>query len=231
MIRRIQRPWNCIKVNEKMTRKRKLWIFTITVLTVPVLLFFLVEAYEDRFTELPVYGPVEVVDGKEVQHRIWDFAMIDQNGRKVTEQVIDGKVAVVNFFFTSCPTICPQMMRNMQDVQDLYRGDPDVEMLSFTVDPKRDTPARLKRYAEAYHVQSDQWHLLTGDKKKIYQLARNSFYLSASQGDGGDHDFIHSENLVLIDRDRRIRGYFDGTNEEAVGQLISSIAKLKRDKA
>lgn len=214
-----------------MSQSRKLWIFTIAVITLPILLFYAVEAWEVRYTTLPVLGPVTTVDGEEVQHRIHSFTMLDQDGYRVSEQIVDDKVAVVNFFFTSCPSICPKMMRNVQTIQDVYRNKPDVHILSFTVDPVRDTPTRLKTYADAYHIDKDHWHLLTGDKKEIYQLARNSFYLSASEGDGGQHDFIHSENLVLVDRQGRIRGYYDGTDKEAVDELISHIAKLKNDKS
>jgi protein SCO1/2 len=214
-----------------MSRSKKLWIFTATVLVLPVLLFFAVEAYEARYAKLPVYGPVTTVDGETVQHHITGFTMLDQDGYKVSENIIEDKVAVVNFFFTSCPSICPKMMRNVQTVQDMYRNKPELHIVSFTVDPKRDTPARLKKFADAYHVDKDNWHLLTGEKKEIYQLARNSFYLSASQGDGGDHDFIHSENLVLIDRQGRIRGYYDGTDADAVDELITHISKLKNDRS
>jgi len=209
---------------------RKLWIFLGSVAGITAVLYFALEYYDDYVSGLPVYGPTTEVDGAPVNHVLPDFDMLNQSGRKVSLNEIERNVAVVNFFFTSCPTICPKMMRNMQSVQELYLNDDNVSMLSFTVDPKRDTPAKLRTYAEKYHVDEDKWSLLTGDKKEIYNLARNGFYLTASQGDGGDYDFIHSENLVLIDRQNRIRGYYDGTDDAAVSKLINDIAKLKRDK-
>ena len=207
-----------------------LWKFLLVVVASSLVIYFGLEFYDDYAAKLPVYGPMTEVEGEVVEHVIPEFEMVNQNGRKVTASELDNKVAVVNFFFTSCPTICPQMMRNMQTVQELYLNDQNVALLSFSVDPKRDNPARLSTYADAYHIDARRWNLLTGEKKEIYGLARNGFYLTASQGDGGDHDFIHSENLVLIDMHKRIRGYYDGTDEVAVEQLINDITKLKRER-
>lgn len=209
---------------------RYLWKFLGIVTAATLLIYFGLEFYDDYAAKLPVYGPMTEVEGEIVEHIVPEFEMVNQNGRKVTSSELDEKVAVVNFFFTSCPTICPQMMRNMQNVQELYLDDERVTMMSFSVDPKRDDPARLNTYADAYHIDARRWNLLTGEKKEIYRLARNGFYLTASQGDGGDHDFIHSENLVLIDTQKRIRGYYDGTDDEAVEQLINDITKLKRER-
>jgi protein SCO1 len=209
---------------------RTLWIFLGSVAAITAVLYFALNIFDDYVSDLPVYGPATEVNGEYIEHTIPNFEMLNQSGRKVSLGEIEGHVAVVNFFFTSCPTICPKMMRNMQRVQELYLDDDNVSLLSFTVDPKRDTPSKLKAYAEKYHIVESKWSLLTGDKKEIYSLARNGFYLTASQGDGGDYDFIHSENLVLIDRQKRLRGYYEGTDTDAVDQLINDIAKLKRDK-
>lgn len=209
---------------------KALWRFLGIVAASTLIIYFGLELYDDYAAKLPVYGPTEEVEGAVIDHVVPSFEMVNQMGRKVNLSEIEGKVAVVNFFFTSCPTICPQMMRNMQTVQELYLNDDAVAMLSFTVDPKRDDPARLRTYADAYHIQDRRWNLLTGDKREIYNLARNGFYLTASQGDGGDYDFIHSENLVLVDPQGRIRGYYDGTDEAAVEQLINDITKLKRER-
>ncbi len=209
---------------------RRIWVFLASVALATTVIYFSLEIYDDRMAKLPVYGPEVEVNGETTEHVVPEFEFTNQYGRKVTEADMAGKVAVVNFFFTSCPTICPKMMRNMQTVQELYLNDENVILLSHTVDPKRDNPARLAKYADAYHIDADRWNLLTGDKKELYRQARNGYYMAASQGDGGDHDFIHSENLVLIDRQRRIRGYYDGTKEEHVEQLINDIAKLKREK-
>ena len=212
------------------TFSKHIWLFLGAVALVTGVLYFAMEAYDDYIAKLPVYGPEVEVKGEMLDHKIPEFELTNQLGRKVTLSEIEGKVAVVNFFFTSCPTICPKMMRSMQTVQELYLNDDQVVLLSYSVDPKRDTPTRLAKYGDAYHIDPDKWSLLTGSKKEIYRLARNGYYLAASQGDGGDHDFIHSENLVLIDRQKRIRGYYDGTEAESVDQLINDITKLKRER-
>lgn len=206
----------------------KLWLFVIVVLSVPTLAFFVLQSYEKQFAALPVYGPVSEENGVAQYHQTEDFILINQDGRKTGSVNAEGKISVVNFFFTSCPTICPRMMRGMQRVQELYLNDPDILFMSLTVDPKRDTPERLKVYAQAYNAHPQQWQFLTGDKKEIYRLARKSYFLIATDGDGGKHDFIHSENLVLVDQKGRIRGYYDGTDENAVDQLVRDIAKLKK---
>ena len=213
-----------------MNSSKGIWTFLLLVAIATGVVYFGIEIYEDKVAKLPIYGPEVELNGETVAHVVPEFEFTNQMGRKVTRTDMQGKVTVVNFFFTSCPTICPKMMRNMQTVQELYLNDDNVVLLSHTVDPKRDNQARLAKYADAYHIDSDRWSLLTGSKKDLYRQARNGYYMAASQGDGGDHDFIHSENLVLIDRQMRIRGYYDGTNEKDVDQLIKDISKLKREK-
>ena len=214
-----------------MKRSIKLWLFVGVVLTVPFVAFNIWSAYDQSYGALPYYGPSEVIDGSNIYHETEPFILINQDGRKTGSANAANKVSVINFFFTSCPTICPSMTRQLQRVQELYLHDPELVLMSISVDPEHDTPARLKAFAELFHADTEQWHFLTGDKKEIYRLARKSYYLVASDGDGGKGDFIHSENLVLVDREGHIRGYYDGTDSKAVDQLIRDITKLKTSKS
>ena len=183
--------------------------------------------YEQSFTELPILGPKdEKKTGEERYHHIPDFKLIDQFGDTVTNERFDGKVYIADFFFTHCPTICPVMTSNLRKIQKKY--DPgEVAIASYSVDPKRDSSKRLMEYAERYDVNHENWTFLTGDKKQIYLLARNGYFISATEGTGGPNDFIHSDLFTLVDRKGRIRGYYRGTKDDAIQQLMNDIDKLK----
>ena len=212
-----------------MKKIRNIWVYLFLVLAIPFGLHHALNYYESNKAALSILGPKTQDDsGKEIHHIIPDFKFVDQDSLDFYSQSMSGKIWVANYFFTSCPTICPAMMRNMQLIQEAYLNDPEVEILSFTVDPKRDIPSRFTKYAKNFHVISHKWHLLTGDKMDLYRLARKGFFLSATAGDGGPTDFIHSEHFVLIDGQGRIRFYYDGTDINHVKQLIKDIAKLKR---
>lgn len=208
----------------------RIWLFTLVVLAVPTVAYIAYSNWEGTYAELPIYGPVTEVDGQVSHHRIPDFEFVNQEGIKYALSDIEGKIAVVDFFFSYCPSICPKMTRNIQDVAEKYANEEDLQFISFSVDPERDTPARLAEFAEMYHADSEQWNFLTGDKRELYHLARKGFFLSATDGDGGPNDFIHSENIVLIDRQGQIRGYYNGTDELAIRDLIRDITKLKKEK-
>ena len=213
-----------------MSTTLRIWLFTMIVLVIPVIAYIGYSHWEGAYAELPIYGPVAEVDGEVIHHRIPEFEFVNQEGMKYALSDIEGKIAVVDFFFSYCPSICPKMTRNIQDVAELYLNDPDLQIVSFSVDPERDTPARLAEFADLYHADSEQWNFLTGDKRKLYHLARKGFFLSATDGDGGPNDFIHSENVVLIDRQGQIRGYYNGTDKAAMLDLIKDITKLKKEK-
>ena len=202
---------------------RKTWLFFAVVIAVTALIYFGLERYEATSSPLPVYGPEN--------HEIPEFGFRTQDDEYFNRNKMEGKIAVVNYFFTSCPSICPRMTRNLQAVHDLYRNDDDLIMMSLTVDPKRDTPERLAMFADNYNADSQTWKFLTGDKKDLYHLARKGFLVSATEGAGDHGDFIHSENIVLIDRSMRIRGFYNGTDEGAISDLIRDIAKLKKQRA
>ena len=159
-------------------------------------------------------------------HKIADFELVNQNGDTITQDDYPG-IYVADFFFTTCQTICPIMTEHMVQIQEKLKDDPSVKLLSHTVIPATDTVAQLKRYALEKGVNDSKWNLVTGPKKEIYDLARKSYLAVKTQGDGGKYDMIHTENFMLIDSKKRIRGYYDGTNPEAIEDLLEDIAILK----
>ena len=187
---------------------------------------------------LPFINPIdlkaEMVDPELLRvgngHTIAEFSFQNQLGKITTDKDVSGKVFVVEYFFTTCGTICPKMNIQMQRVQKAYLGNENFKILSFTVNPEVDSVAQMKRYADSHGAKSNQWFFLTGDKKKLYEMARKSFFVlkpQEAQNLGGvESDFIHTNNFVLIDRKMRIRGYYDGTVPHAVDQLIDDVQLL-----
>ena len=186
---------------------------------------------------LPIFQPsmvnYELVDStlQHVKkfHKIAPFKMTNQNGETITDKDYNGKIYVADFFFTTCPTICPKMTANMGELQRVFRKDSQVMLLSFSVTPKVDSVAQLKRYATEKGVEDLKWNLVTGDKKEIYTLARQSYLAVKSDGDGGKYDMIHTENFILVDPEQRIRGFYDGTDSEALQILVDDILLLKKE--
>tara|TARA_B100000678_G_scaffold84240_2_gene69985 strand:+ start:7343 stop:7957 length:615 start_codon:yes stop_codon:yes gene_type:complete len=162
-------------------------------------------------------------------HRIKDFKLVNQNGDTITNADYKDKIYIADFFFTTCMTICPIMTDHMVKIQERIKDDPEVLLLSHTVMPRIDTVAQLKRYAEEKGVIDSKWNLVTGDKKQIYDLARKSYLAAKSEGDGGKYDMVHTENFVLIDKNRQIRGFYDGTNPEAIEELMEDLKILKKE--
>jgi len=184
---------------------------------------------------LPIYQPnmvnAELVDSTlqhvKKYHRIADFSLLNQNGDTITQENYRDKIYVADFFFTTCPTICPIMTANLVEVQAALANDPEVLLLSHSVTPEIDSVAQLKKYAIEKGVNDAKWNLVTGDKKQIYELARKSYLAVQEDGDGGPFDMIHTENFILVDKQRRIRGFYDGTKEEEMDRLLSDIEILK----
>ncbi|ORL45114.1 electron transport protein [Zunongwangia atlantica 22II14-10F7] len=162
-------------------------------------------------------------------HKIADFKLVNQNGDTITNANYEDKIYIADFFFTTCMTICPIMTDHMVKIQERIKNDPDVLLLSHTVMPRIDTVAQLKRYAEEKGVIDSKWNLVTGDKKQIYDLARKSYLAAKSEGDGGKYDMVHTENFVLVDKNRQIRGFYDGTNPEAIEELMQDLEVLKQE--
>ena len=185
--------------------------------------------YEYQFQKLPVYGKKLVINEKQTDHTIPDFELINQEGKISTINKWDDKIVVADFFFTHCPSICPKMTNSLKRIQKTFSRK-EILLTSFSVDPERDTSEQLKWYSVKFGINTINWEMLTGEKKDIYRLARNGFLIVATDGDGGPNDFIHSEKLVLIDKQKRIRGYYDGTSEKEVNTLIQDIKKLKHEK-
>ena len=186
---------------------------------------------------LPIYQPgnvdTQLVDSTiqhvKKYHKIADFSLTNQNGKTITQNDYRNKIYVADFFFTTCPTICPIMTDHMRDIQKEILNDDEVMLLSHSVTPKIDTVAQLKRYAKRKGVNDAKWNLVTGDKKHIYELARKSYLAVKSTGTGDEYDMIHTENFMLIDKKRQIRGFYDGTDAEAIQQLLEDIKKLKKE--
>lgn len=200
--------------------------FVLVLAGIPVLMFILFTAYRD-WRAPGFHGPTTTNDqGETVHHTIPDFRFTNQEGKPVNGEQLDGKITAVNFFFTSCPTICPPMMKSLKKVQEEFANTDTVHILSHTVDPVRDSVAVLADYGDKMGVDPQKWDLVTGDKKAIYKMARNGYEVVAVEGDGGETGFVHSENIALIDWQKRIRGYYDGTDDEEVEKLIQDIHYL-----
>lgn len=187
--------------------------------------------------KLRVYNPVDInpqlVDDSlrrvTRNHRVMDFTLVNQLGDTITEKDFENKIYVTDFFFTTCPTICKDMSINFRKVQDEFANEPDFLLLSHSVTPQIDSVPVLAEYGEDYGAIPGKWHLATGDKKHIYDLARKSYFACLDEGDGGVQDFIHTENLVLVDKDRRLRGFYDGTSDADVERLIDEIGYLLKE--
>ena len=216
-------------------RFRKLALVLLVLSIIIVGLFYIALKPKEV---LPVFQPAmvtpELVD-ESIQfvkkyHTIAPFSMTNQNGETITEKEYDNTIYVADFFFTTCPSICPIMTKNMYTLQERLVDLPQVKLLSFSVTPKIDSVAQLKRYALKNKVDDTRWNLVTGDKKEIYALARKSYLVVKDDGDGGPYDMIHTENFVLVDKQKRIRGFYDGTQLEAMDNILRDIELLVSEK-
>jgi protein SCO1/2 len=186
---------------------------------------------------LPVYNPSDVnprlVDESIVHirrnHKIADFSLINQSGKIITQEDYKGKIYVADFFFTRCMTICPVMTNNIGKLQEIFKNDDDVMFLSHSVTPVMDSVSVLRAYADKKGVIDAKWNITTGDKKHIYNLSRKSYFAVLDEGDGGLQDFVHTENFVLVDKKRQIRGFYDGTDNEDIERLATDIRILKNE--
>jgi len=185
---------------------------------------------------LPIYNPSDfnpaLVDkslqDKSGNHTVSDFSLINQNGKTVTQVNYKDKIYVTDFFFTRCQTICPVMTNNMVKIQDAFIDNDDIMFLSLSVTPEMDSIPVLRDYANRKGVIDSKWNVTTGNKKHIYDLARKSYFAVVEQGDGGLQDFIHTPNFVLVDKKKRIRGIYDGTENEDIQRLISDLKILSK---
>ena len=218
-----------------MIKRYRVFILSIAVESIAaILMFYNVLKPEEK---LPIYQPnmvsFQLVDST-VQHvkrfhKIKDFSLVNQNGEKVTNENYRDKIYIADFFFTTCQGICPIMKENMIILQDEYKDDDQVYLLSHTVTPEIDTKEVLKKYSLEKGVIDSKWNLVTGDKKQIYNLARKSYLVAEDVEESELFEMIHTENFVLVDPERRIRGFYDGTDQESMNALIYDIKVLKKE--
>jgi protein SCO1/2 len=161
---------------------------------------------------------------------VYDFSLTDQTGKTVTRKDFENSICVVDFFFTSCQGICPRMNNQMQRVYESFKGNRNVQFISHTVNPENDSVPVLAKYAADRHVDNSQWHFVTGEKTELYMLARKSYLISDTKGDGGKEDFVHSQNFALVDKTGHIRGLYDGLDSTEVNRLIVDMNVLLGEK-
>ncbi len=211
--------------------------FAIVFFILSVIIIFVIYTLLKPEERLPVYQPdmvnAELVDSTmqyvRKYHKIADFKLINQNGDTITQEYYKDKIYIADFFFTTCLTICPIMTDHMIKIQEKIKNDEEVLLLSHTVFPVADSVPVLKKYAQETGVIDNKWNLVTGNKKEIYDLARKSYLATKSTGDGGPYDMIHTENFILVDKKRQIRGFYDGTNPEAIKDLMHDLQVLKAE--
>lgn len=181
------------------------------------------------FTPVWVTTPAGI--DQEITHQIADFSFRDQANKVITQETVAGKIHVANFFFTACPSICPKMTNLLKTVQDTFRNEPKVVLLSYSVTPWLDSVPRLRQYAGTKGILTNKWHLLTGERGKIYELARRSYFAEETMGFTKDStEFLHTEHLILVDQHRRIRGVYNGTLLLDISNLIADIQVLLHEK-
>jgi protein SCO1/2 len=207
-------------------------VFCIILCT--LFFFSIVSCNQSSKKVLPVYNPSDfdpvLVDRSlrdiNENHKVSDFSLINQSGDIITQKVYENKIYVVDFFFTRCQTICPIMTNNMAKIQKEFMNDSDVMLLSLSVTPDIDSVSVLQKYARDKGVISSKWNITTGEKKHIYNLARKSYFAVVEQGDGDLQDFIHTSNFILVDKEKQIRGRYDGTDDEELKRIIQDIKVL-----
>ena len=209
--------------------KKKLILF---ILICFLALWYFIIPREEEFV-LPIFTPSDLrsnlvhpsLVGK-TEHTVPDFSFTDQNGNTVTEQTVNNKIYVVDFFFTSCPSICIDLTNNLKEVQSTFIDNNDVLILSHSVDPKIDDIERLKKYASINNINNEKWFLLTGPIEDTIRMAQLGYFAIASVPNHGEDSLIHTENVILIDQHRKIRGIYNGTSPLEISYLIDDIRKL-----
>lgn len=217
-------------------------------LLLPLVAYFIVKRSSDSIVKMPRHYLVDSVvvkteRGKQVTDTIWhilpDFSLVNQLGDSISWKDMQGKVVVADFFFTRCPTICPGLTRNMKRLQESLtnakrvgdRTNDKIHFLSFSIDPERDSVKQLKAWADRFQINPDQWWLLTGEKKTIYNLAINEMRIGVEDGHGIDTSFFHTDHFVLIDSSRNVRGYYHGLDSTSLAQLSEDMVMLTLEKS
>ena len=208
--------------------------FLVVFSIVGISVFYQLMSQEER---LKIYNPIDInprlvdisVKNLKKNHTISDFELTNQNGKKITNTTYENKIYIADFFFTRCQTICISMAYNMSELQEYYKNDNDIMFLSHSVTPTIDSVSVLKEYAIKKGVIDEKWNITTGSKSHIYDLARKNYFAVLDEGSGDENDFIHTEQFVLIDKERRIRGFYDGTEKEDMNKIKKDITILKRE--
>ncbi len=207
--------------------KNKTYLFILLAIAVIAGLYYMSTKHAQPIRTLPYFEPKNYTNTKSAAHHaVQDFSFINQFNEKVTEQTVKQKVYVTDFFFTTCQSICPIMSHQLERVYKEFKSRNDFLILSHTVNPETDSVPQLLQYAEQHGVTDKNWLFLTGDKKQLYELARKGYMLNAEEGNGGEDDFIHTQNFALVDKERHIRGFYDGTDSAEVTRLIADIHLL-----
>lgn len=215
---------------------KRYWILIVSLFVISAIAMTFIYQLHKPAPSLPIYSPSMIssslvdstIQDVRKYHRIADFKLVNQNGDTITQEDYKGKIYVADFFFTTCQSICPIMTDHMIKIQEKIKSDDKVMLLSHTVTPEIDTVAQLKRYAKEKGVIDRKWNLVTGPKKEIYDLARKSYCVTKSKGTGGKFDMVHTENFALIDKEKRIRGFYDGTDPHAIDKLLDDIKTLEK---
>jgi protein SCO1/2 len=185
---------------------------------------------ENSSRKLPILGERDFINGDSVFHTIPDFSLINQDSLPITNKTYEGKIYIADFFFTTCPTICPVMKKQMLRVYEKYKENPKIGILSHTIDPRHDSVQVLKEYATRLGIDGTMWNFVTGDKSKIYKLGEKSYYITAREDSTAAGEIIHSGAFILVDTKRRVRGIYDGTKDTDVTKLIKDMEVLLNEK-
>ncbi len=212
-------------------RSKSAYYWILILIPVFFLLWFFVSRKEDKPARyLPFLGPRNYSSTRDTSyHTIPPFNFTNQYDETINESLIKNKIYVTEFFFTTCKSICPIMNTNLQTIYKEFQNDPEFLILSHTVDPDNDSVPVLAEYARHHGVSDRRWQFLTGPKANLYSIARKGYLLNAEEGDGGEEDFIHTQNFALIDKEQRIRGYYDGTDTTEIKRLHREIKLLKKE--
>lgn len=201
---------------------------------IPVILFYIatisIISCDNSSRKLPIIGERDFVNGDSVYHTIPDFSFVNQDSSIITNKTYEGKIYVADFFFTTCPTICPVMKKQMLRVYEKYKENPKVGILSHTIDPRHDSVKVLKEYATQLGINGKMWNFVTGEKSKIYEIGEKSYYVTAGEDSTAAGGIIHSGAFILVDTKRRVRGVYDGTKETDVTKLMKDMEVLLNEK-
>jgi protein SCO1 len=210
--------------------KNKIEFVSVNTLIYTICIFFLTSCtLKEAKTRLPIFGERTVIGTDTTYHTIAPFEFVDQDSSIITNETFKGKIYIADFFFTSCRTICPIMKTQMLRVYDSLKYDPEVLILSHTIDPEFDTVALLRDFAKRLGVESSKWHFVTGVQDSIYKIAQTSYFATAMADENEPDGFIHSGAFLLLDKEQRIRGKYDGTKEDEVNKLLKDIYRLKEE--